>query len=103
MKLSVAIITYNEERKLRQTLEAVRDIASEIVIVDSNSTDRTGEIAQNFGAKLILREWPGYSAQKNFLLDQCQGEWILLIDADEVITPELAGEIQKICEAPNNI
>lgn len=93
IRLSVAIITYNEERKIAATLQAVQGFADEIVIVDSFSIDRTLSIAENFGAKVLQKEWPGFSAQKNYLLDHCQGEWILLIDADEVLDPALIEEI----------
>ena len=91
--LSVAIITLNEERNLARTLASVR-FADEIVIVDTDSTDRTVEIAQSFGAKIFNREWPGFAAQKNWAIQQCTGDWILSLDADEELSPELQRQLQ---------
>lgn len=102
MNLSVGIITYNEERDLSVTLNAVKDIADEIVIVDSGSTDRTPEIAQSFGAKFFVEEWKGFGKQKNSVIDKCQGRWILLIDADEEVSPSLKEEIRKVISKEKN-
>jgi glycosyltransferase involved in cell wall biosynthesis len=92
LKLSVAIITLNEEANLARTLKSVH-FADEIIIVDSGSTDRTLEIAASFKAALFLEPWRGFAAQKNFAIEQCKGEWILSLDADEALTPELQTEI----------
>jgi glycosyltransferase involved in cell wall biosynthesis len=98
--LSVAMIARNEEANLPRTLAAVR-WADEIVIVDSGSVDRTPDIARSFGAKHSFnRDFPGHAAQKNVAIDKCTGDWILLLDADEVVSPELAEEIQKMLESP---
>jgi glycosyltransferase involved in cell wall biosynthesis len=91
--LSVAIIVKNEERNLARTLASV-SFADEIVIVDTDSTDRTVEIAESFGAKIFNREWPGFAAQKNFAIQQCTGDWILSLDADEELSPELRTQLQ---------
>lgn len=99
MSLSVAIITLNEEANLPRTLESVR-WADEIVVVDSGSTDATERIAREHGAKFIPHDWPGFGAQKNFALRQCTGDWILALDADEEVSPELALEIQAVVSAP---
>lgn len=96
MKLSVGIITFNEERNLPKTLKAAREVADEIVIVDSQSEDKTVEIAQSFGAKVYDEEWKGFGPQKNSVIEKCTGEWILLIDADEELSPELIERIEKI-------
>ena len=98
MLLSVAIITKNEEDRLPKTLEAVKDIADEIVVVDSGSTDRTVEIAKKFGAKVFIEEWKGYGAQKQSALQKCKGEWILFLDADEVIDKDLKEEIKRVIQ-----
>ena len=95
MKLSVGIITYNEEKNLSRTLDSILEMANEIIIVDSGSTDRTLEIANQYNASIYSEEWKGYGLQKNSVIDKCVGEWILLIDADEEITPELVEEIEK--------
>jgi len=93
--LSVAMIAMNEEANLPRTLESVK-WADEIVVVDSGSKDRTLEIAQSFGAKTSYHAFGGHGEQKNVALDLCTSEWILLLDADEVLTPELQAEIQEL-------
>ncbi len=95
LKLSVALITKNEEANLRRTLASVR-WANEIVIVDCGSTDRTAEIAREFGARFFVEEWKGFGAQKNSALAKCTGDWVLALDADEEVSAELAAEIQAL-------
>jgi glycosyltransferase involved in cell wall biosynthesis len=99
MSLSVAMITLNEEKNLEKTLKSIEKIADEIVIVDSGSTDKTQEIAEKFQAKFIPQTWLGYGKQRNFAFENCSGKWILCIDADEEVSPELA---EKIVEIVNN-
>jgi glycosyltransferase involved in cell wall biosynthesis len=94
-KLSVAIITLNEETNLGRTLSSVQ-FADEIVVVDSGSTDRTLEVASSFNATVFHEPWKGFAAQKNFALNQCTGTWILSLDADEALTPELQAEIRAL-------
>lgn len=96
MKLSVAMITKNEERNLDRTLRSVQGIADEIVIVDSGSTDGTEKIAKKYGAKFFVEPWKGYGLQRNSAIDKAQGEWILNIDADEEISPKLQKKILEI-------
>ncbi len=93
--LSVAMIAMNEEANLPRTLESVR-WADEIVVVDSGSKDRTLEIAESFGAKTSYHAFGGHGEQKNVALDLCTCDWILLLDADEVLTPELQAEIRAL-------
>ena len=93
--LSVAIVTHNEEANLARTLTSVA-WADQIVVVDSHSIDRTVEIARSFNATVIERAWHGFAEQKNFALDQCIGDWLLSLDADEELTPELQREIQSL-------
>ena len=97
MKLSVVLITHNEERNLGRTLESVKPLVAdgrgEIIVVDSGSTDRTVEISETYGAKVFLEEWKGFAAQKNSALDKASGDWILSLDADEEVEPTLAEEI----------
>lgn len=93
--LSVAIITLNEEKDLPICLRSVRGFADEIVIVDSGSTDRTVEIAKGHDAKIFKRKFDNYSNQKNYAASKTTGDWILSLDADEEISPELAKEIKK--------
>jgi glycosyltransferase involved in cell wall biosynthesis len=92
---SVAIVTLNEEENLPRTLASVA-WAEEIIVVDSGSTDRTVEIARSFGATVIERAWPGFAAQKNFAIAQCTGTWILTLDADEELTPELQQQMRLL-------
>ncbi len=100
LPLSVAIITYNEEDIIGRTLEAVKDIASEIIVVDSHSTDKTREIAESFGAKVYVEEWKGYAGQKNSALEKCTQEWILFLDADEIVSEELKKSIAEELKNP---
>ena len=101
MKLSVGIITFNEENRIGKTLDSVKEIANEIIIVDSESTDKTVEIALSKGAKVFVEKWKGYGPQKNSVLEKCKGDWILLIDADEVISPQLKEKIKIIINSEN--
>lgn len=94
MTLSVIIITKNEAANIADCLDSVR-FADEIIVVDSGSTDQTREIAASRGAKVTLADWPGFGPQKNRALDLASCEWVLSIDADERVTPELAHEIQQ--------
>jgi glycosyltransferase involved in cell wall biosynthesis len=98
--LSVALITKNEEDRLPKTLEAVKDLADEIVVVDSGSTDRTVEVARSFGAKVFTEEWKGYARQRQSALKKCRGKWILFLDADEVLSEELKWEIKRVLKNP---
>ena len=93
--LSVAMIAMNEEANLLRTLESVR-WADEIIVVDSGSKDRTLAIAQAFGAKTSYHDFGGHGEQKNVALDLCTSDWVLLLDADEVLTPELQQEIRQL-------
>jgi glycosyltransferase involved in cell wall biosynthesis len=96
--LSVVIITRDEEAALGAALDSV-SWADEIVVVDSGSTDRTVEIARARGAKvLVTHDWPGFGMQKNRALDQATRDWVLSIDADERVTPELRDEIRAAIE-----
>ena len=97
-RLSVTIIAWNEEDRLRACLESVAWV-DEIVVVDAESTDKTVQVAREFTEKIWVRPWPGFAAQKNFALEQATGEWILSLDADERVTPELQARIEGIVRA----
>jgi glycosyltransferase involved in cell wall biosynthesis len=99
--VSVAIITLNEETNLPRTLASVT-WADEIVIVDSGSTDATREIAQARGARVVTEPWSGFAAQKNFAISLCTSDWVLSLDADESVSPELAASIQNALAAPSS-
>jgi glycosyltransferase involved in cell wall biosynthesis len=99
--ISVIVITRNEESKISECLQSV-DWASEIVVVDSQSTDRTVELARKFTKKVIVSEWKGYAETKNIALSHTTSEWILWLDADERVMPELADEIHNIIHTGNS-
>jgi len=96
-KLSVTVITHNEAANIEACLESV-GWADEILVVDSGSTDRTAELARAAGARVIERDWPGYAAQKNFAAGEAGHDWILSVDADERVTPELRDEIRRVLD-----
>jgi glycosyltransferase involved in cell wall biosynthesis len=101
MSLSVILITKNEEANLKDCLESV-SFADEIIVVDSQSSDKTQEIARSFGAKLeITSDWPGFGPQKNRALNLATQDWVLSIDADERVTPELKQEILATMASAN--
>jgi len=95
MKITAAIITFNEAENIRDACESVV-WADEVVVVDSESTDATRELAASCGARVISRAWPGFAFQKQFAADQARNEWILSLDADERVSPELKAEIEKL-------
>jgi glycosyltransferase involved in cell wall biosynthesis len=97
-KVSAVVITKNEERRLADALASVA-WADEILVIDSHSTDATVDIARRFTDRVIVRDWPGYIDQKNWGASAAQHEWVLSIDADERVTPELAREIRRVLEA----
>jgi len=92
--LSVIIITKNEAEHISRCLASV-NWADEIIVVDSGSGDNTVEICRAYTDKVFISDWPGFGMQKQRALDKAQGDWVLSIDADEVVTPELREEIEK--------
>lgn len=95
LKLSVTIITLNEATNMARSIKSV-SFADEVVIIDSGSTDDTVQIATNLGAKVCYRPFIGYGQQKNLAASLCKNDWILNIDADEEVTPELHASIEKV-------
>ena len=95
MKLTVTVITRNEAANLEGALQSVH-WADEIVVVDSRSSDDTVDIARRHGARVVVQDWKGYSAQRNYAADIAAHDWILALDADERVPPPLADEIQAI-------
>ncbi|MBI3879875.1 MAG: glycosyltransferase family 2 protein [Verrucomicrobia bacterium] len=96
MNISFCLITLNEEQNLPRCLRSVRDLADEIVVVDSGSTDATVPTAQRFGARVVARDWLGYVNQKNFALSLATNDWVFSIDADEELSPELQAEVAAL-------
>lgn len=103
MKLTVALAVFNEEQNLARCLKSVKDLADEIVVVDGGSFDRTVEIAQQFGAKVIKSDNPPiFHINKQKALDASSGEWILQLDADEELSPQLREEIKSVISSKNS-
>lgn len=97
--ISACVITLNEADRLPLCLDSVA-WCDELVVVDSGSADGTPAIAERHGARVIVRDWPGYAAQKQFAVEQARNDWVLCIDADERVSPELAIEIQSLADSP---
>jgi glycosyltransferase involved in cell wall biosynthesis len=95
VKISATIITLNEERNIARAIESLR-CADEIVVIDSGSTDRTTEIAEQLGARVVESAWPGYANQKNHAAAQASHDWILSLDADESLSEALEAEIWRL-------
>ena len=96
LPVSCFIIAKNEADRLPRTIESVRDIVDEVVVIDSGSTDGTVEIAARLGARVIYNAWPGFGQQKRFGEMQCRNDWLLNLDADEVVSPALAAEMRPL-------
>lgn len=100
--LSVAIITLNAAAQLEACLQSVR-FADEIVVVDSGSTDGTPALAERFGARVIQQDWLGFGPQKQFAVEQARHDWVLCLDADERVTPELQDSIENALKNPSTL
>src|SRR5215211_8889095 len=98
MKTSATIITLNEESNIKPACESLA-WADEIVVVDSNSTDATRDLAEACGARVITNSWPGFGAQKQFAVDQAKHDWIFSLDADERVSDELRNSVQRLRNA----
>lgn len=94
LPISAFVICLNEAHRIGATLESLGQVADEIIVVDSGSTDGTPDIAAQYGAKVLHNKWPGYGPQKRFAEDQCTHDWVLNLDADEVLSDKLIEEIQ---------
>lgn len=95
MKISAVIITFNEEKNIRRAVESVK-WADEIIVVDSESSDKTIEIAESLGAKVFVQKWLGFSKQKQFAVEKAEFDWIFSLDADEEVSENLKNEIQEL-------
>lgn len=101
VQVSAVLITYNEESDIAGAIESV-SWCDEILVVDSGSTDRTVEICKTRGCKVLHHEFTGYGEQKGFAVSQAAHDWVLIVDADERVTPELRDEIRRRLEAPGD-
>lgn len=95
-RVSAFLIVHNEEQRLADCLASLRQIADEIIVLDDGSVDRTVEIARAAGARVEFRKFDGFGAQKQAALDMTRGAWVLSIDADERLTPNLVDEIRRV-------
>lgn len=100
VKISAYIVTLNEEKRLGKTLQALKEVADEIFVIDSGSTDKTQEIAEKYGANFLFHKWKNISAQKHYGQELCHNDWVLSLDADEVLSPELIAEIKEKMKNP---
>ena len=100
--MTATVITFNEAANIQAALESLA-WADEIIVVDSESTDDTVAIARRYTDRVTVRPWPGYIAQKNFAAAQARHDWIFSLDADERVTPELAGEIRAVLAGPSGV
>ncbi len=96
LPVSCFIIARNEADRIGFTIKSVKDWVSEIIVVDSGSSDETVRVSESLGARVFSHEWQGYGLQKRFGEEQCKNDWLLNLDADEVVTPELAVEIAAL-------
>ena len=101
--LSVLIRTKNEADNIARAINSVKDIADEVIVVDSGSTDGTQEIASSLGAKVYYKEWEGYAKQINYGLSLCQGDWVLVLDADEELSRDLGESIKEEMKNPKHV
>lgn len=97
--ISCTIITKNEADRIGDCIRAVQGLVDEVVVVDSGSTDDTVKIAESLGARVIHHDWPGYGPQKRYAEDMARNDWILNLDADELVLPELYEEIKALTES----
>ncbi len=103
-RLSLCTIVKNEEQSLPKCLETVRDLVDDIVILDTGSTDKTVEIAEQFGAKVYYFEWCNdFAIARNEALRYVEGEWVLVLDADEVLNPAIAPQLKQVIESDDNL
>ena len=101
MQISAVIISYNEERNIADAIRSV-EWADEILVVDSESTDRTREIAESLGVRVVVNTWPGFSAQKQFAADNAANDWIFSLDSDERVSDSLRDEVVALKQAPTH-
>jgi len=99
LPLSVVLITHNAAAQLAECLASVA-FADEVVVVDSGSTDGTVALAERYGARVVAKEWLGFGRQKQFAVEQAANDWVLCLDADERVSPELAASLVRALEAP---
>jgi glycosyltransferase involved in cell wall biosynthesis len=103
MPISVYIVAKNEGDRIGRAIRSVIHWADEVIVVDSGSSDDTVTVAEQLGARVLFHAWAGYGPQKRFAEDQCRNDWLLMLDADEEVSPQLAEEIQEAFRLPVNV
>ena len=98
-KVTATVITFNEEKNIDDCLKSI-EWADEIIVIDSESTDNTVQIANKYTDKVFINPWPGHKQQKNYAIDKSSNNWILSIDADERVTPELKEFVLQVLKSP---
>ncbi len=102
LPISVFIIAVDEGDRVGRTIESVRDWVDEVIVIDSGSKDDTVAVSEAAGARVMFHAWPGYGEQKRFGEDQCRNDWLLNLDADEVVSAALAAEIRALFPSPSH-
>ena len=102
-KLSIIIITKDQEHNIERCLESIKDISDDIVVLEDNSKDRTIEICRKYTRKIFQQKWQGYAKQKNIALSKTTHDWVLWIDSDEELTPEARSEIKTILSKDSDV
>lgn len=95
-RISVIIITLNEEKNIKRCLDSVVPVADEIIVIDSFSSDRTREICDEYGVQFVQNKWPGINAQRNFSLNFSKYDYVLSLDADEALSDDLCSELKRL-------
>jgi len=95
-RLSVLIATKNSEDTIARAINSIKELAYEIIVVDSGSEDRTVDIAKNLGAKVLFNKWVNSGTQYNFMISRASGEWIFILDSDEEVSKELKKSIKNV-------
>jgi glycosyltransferase involved in cell wall biosynthesis len=101
--ISVYIVAKNEADRIGRAIRSVIHWVDEVIVVDSGSSDETVTVAEQLGARVLFHAWSGYGPQKRHAEDQCRNDWLLMLDADEEVSPQLAEEIQEVFRLPVNV
>ncbi len=102
-KISFVILTKDEEKNIKRAIESIKDIADEIIVIDSGSKDNTVEIAKSLGANVIFNEWTNYPSQVNFGISKASNDIVFVLDADEELTPELRASLKEFLSSSYEI
>lgn len=96
--VSVAIVACNEEKRIEQCLDSVKEFEEVVLIIDTKTTDRTAELAHRYDCRIFHEDWKGYGPQKQSAVDKCRNDWVFILDSDEKLPPETVAGIRQIME-----